>query len=373
VNRIAAVLVAAAAVLGASANHKATERAPLKPFLGLPPALDDAGTGFPRLLSKTAIFADLAALRPIAGIAAYTVNQPLWSDGASKQRWLAVPNDGAPYSADERIAVDHAAAWRFPRGTVFIKHFAMPVDLRHPDGPQRRLETRLLAVRRQGEVYGVTYRWRPDGSDAELLTDTASDDIAVTDEQGKPATIAWTYPSPAQCMSCHTRESGGVLGVNTRQLNRAATPGGTNQLVQLGKDEWFDRPIAAGDVAALPRLRALDDADADLPTRIRSYLDANCSSCHQPGSRVGDTAFGLDLRFVTPLERQGVVDGEAHNPLGIAQGRILVGKHAERSVLLDRVSRRGDPFAMPPLGSGRVDAALVAQLRRWIEELPVGR
>ncbi|HLQ36891.1 MAG TPA: hypothetical protein VK348_03755, partial [Planctomycetota bacterium] len=340
------------------------------PFLGLPPAVDDACTGFPHLLSETAIFADLATLRPKAGIAQFTVNQPLWSDGATKLRWIAVSNDGSPYGADERITVDHERAWRFPRGTMFIKQFAMPHDLRHPDGAQRRLETRLLAVRQGGEVYGVTYRWRPDGSDAELLTDGASDDIAVIDEQGKPATIAWTYPSPSQCITCHTAESGGVLGVNTRQLNRPATVGGTNQLVLLATHEWLDRSVTAGATAALPRLRALDDPDADLPTRIRSYLDANCASCHQPGSRVGDGAFGIDLRFLTPLERQGLIDAKAHNALGIAQGKVIVPGHPEWSVLLDRVARRGDPFAMPPLASGRADPVLLAQLRLWIEALP---
>lgn len=221
-------------------------------------------------LRGAGIFADLATLRPVAGIAPFAVNQALWSDGATKQRWMAVPNDGAPYDEGEHIAVDHEQAWRFPRGTVFIKHFAMPHDLRHPDGPARRLETRLLAVRRAGEVYGVTYRWRPDGSDAELLTDGLIAELAVTDESGRPASIAWTYPSPAQCIDLPHSESGGVLGVKTRQLHRAADASATNQLVQLAAHGWLDLPIRADETAALPRLRALDDEDADLPTRMRS-------------------------------------------------------------------------------------------------------
>lgn len=354
-------------------DEAAWTRSPLPPFLGLPAAVDEACSGFPRLLSETGIFTDLATLTPIAGIAPFEVNQPLWSDGATKRRWIAVPNAGAPYDADERIGVDHERAWRFPRGTVFVKHFAMPLDLRHPDGPQRRLETRLLAVRRGGEVYGVTWRWRPDGSDAELLTDTFTETISVTDERGQPEHVVWTYPSPAQCITCHTKESGGVLGVKTRQLQRPVAAGGTNQLVLLATHGWLDQPIGAAEAAALPRLRALDDPLADLPTRIRSYLDANCSNCHHPDSRVGDRAFGMDLRFTTPLERQGLLDGAVHNALGIEQGRIVVGQHPERSVLLDRVARRGDPFAMPPLGSGRADPVLIAQLRLWIEGLPAPR
>ena len=358
---------------GGSRLETSWTRAPLKPFLGLPPAVDEECSGFPKLLSETAIFSDLATLKPMAGIAPFAVIQPLWSDAAVKLRWIAVPNDGAPYGVDERITIDHERAWSFPRGTVFIKNFAMPQDLRHPAGAQRRLETRVLAVRRGGEVYGVTYRWRPDGSDAELLTDAQSEKIAVTDETGQAATIVWTYPSPAQCITCHTPESGGVLGVKTRQLNRSENAGEANQLVQLAAHGWLDRPILAEETSGLPRLRALDDPAADLATRIRSYLDVNCSACHHPESRVGDSAFGMDLRFFTPLEKQGLIDGQVHNALGIEQGRVIFAKHPERSVLLDRVSRRSDPFAMPPLGSSRLDPALVAQLRQWIEGLPTLR
>jgi len=205
------------------------------------------------------------------------------------------------------------------------------------------------------------------------VTDTVNENLAIVDESGRPATLPWTYPSPAQCITCHTPESGGVLGVKTRQLNRPAKAGPTNQLVLLAAHGWLDRPIGANEAAALPRLRALDDHEADLPTRIRSYLDVNCSNCHHPESRVGGSALGMDLRFTTPLERQGLVDGAVHNALGIAQGRILAGQHPERSVLLDRVVRRGDTFAMPPLASGRLDPDLVATLREWIGTLPAAR
>ena len=46
----------------------------------------------------------------------YDVNAPLWSDGADKRRWLALPNVA-------RIGFDAADAWSFPRGTVLVKHF----------------------------------------------------------------------------------------------------------------------------------------------------------------------------------------------------------------------------------------------------------
>ena len=172
-------------------------------------------------------------------------------------------------------------------------------------------------------------------------------------------------------MSVVTRVRYGTVNCPSNTRTRLGLQ--ANQLVLLAANEWLDRAVTAEATAALPRLRALDEVGAELPLRLRSYLDANCAFCHQPGSRVGNHAFGLDLRFVTPLANQGLLDGEAHNPLGIEHGRVIVPRHPERSVLLDRVSRRRDPFAMPPVGSTRVDPALTPQLRQWIEALPAAR
>jgi glucose/arabinose dehydrogenase len=77
----------------------------------------------PRLLSQTTAFTNLSTLTPSAGIMPYDVIQPLWSDGADKKRWIAIPNDGTPNTAAEKIAWSEEGNWSFPIGTVLIKHF----------------------------------------------------------------------------------------------------------------------------------------------------------------------------------------------------------------------------------------------------------
>ena len=101
---------------------------------------------FPSKLSETGLFASVKDHKPAAGVIPYDVIAPLWSDGASKDRFMAVPGDGKiefdtviyPFPAPGSLP-----GWRFPDGTVFVKTFSLETE---PGNPQskRRLETRLL-------------------------------------------------------------------------------------------------------------------------------------------------------------------------------------------------------------------------------------
>ena len=64
---------------------------------------------FPRRLSQTGLFASTRDHQPAPGVVPYSVNAELWSDGATAERFLAVPGDG-------RIGLDDQGIWRFPDG-----------------------------------------------------------------------------------------------------------------------------------------------------------------------------------------------------------------------------------------------------------------
>src|SRR4029077_16350318 len=99
-----------------------------------------------------------------------------------------------------------------------VKHFELPIDETRPEA-KRRLETRLLVCNATGSVYGVTYKWRPDNSDAELLSSNLTETILIKTTTGT-RTQTWYYPSRQDCRTCPTEKAGGVLGVKTRQINR---------------------------------------------------------------------------------------------------------------------------------------------------------
>jgi len=125
----------------------------------------------PLTLSATALFSDLATLTPATGFVNYGVTNPLWSDGAHKERWFAIPTG-------QTIGFAPTGEWTYPEGSVWLKHFDLPTDDNNP-AVLKRLETRVLVRNNEGRVYGMTYRWRPDYSDADLVTSAQTEDVPI--------------------------------------------------------------------------------------------------------------------------------------------------------------------------------------------------
>ncbi len=312
----------------------------------------------PRLLSQTGVFASLADLRPVAGLVPYEVNAPLWSDGAAKRRWIALPPGG-------RIDFAPAGEWTFSAGTVLVKHFDLPLDETRP-GVVQRLETRLLVVDGTGLGYGVTYRWRPDHSDADLLTAALQEEFTIRMARGERKQT-WTYPGPADCLACHTPAAKFVLGVKTRQLNRAGDDNPLRTWARLG---MFRVPPDEGQMGHFSRLVAVGDRRASLEERVRSYLDSNCAHCHRPGNTL---RANFDVRYDTPLAAQGILDvPTVSDSLGLVNPRLIAPGDVKRSMMAVRLTRT-DGFHMPPLANSVPDREALAALREWIEGRPARR
>jgi uncharacterized repeat protein (TIGR03806 family) len=319
--------------------------------------------GLPARLSETGLFASLVDLTPSTGVIPYEVNAPLWSDGARKLRWIAVPGGAT-------IGFRPKGEWTFPAGTVFVKHFEIQTDYQK-QASIKRLETRLLVVDGSGGGYGVTYRWRADGREADLLGPAgASEELRIIEADG-PRRQSWTYPGREDCLKCHTTIAGFVLGPKTRQLNREVRFDETgivdNQLRAWNVLGLFSPAVREGDIPGFDRLVAVDDESAPLEHRVRSYLDANCMNCHRPGANI-PSAF--DARFDTPLAQAKVLDAPTmSDSLGIASPRVVAPGDPGRSLLLQRMVQT-ERFKMPPLARDRVDRAAIAALERWIATLP---
>lgn len=325
-------------------------------YLNMP---QTAGGRMPQLLSQTGVFRDTRHLIVNDGLIPYDLVVAFWSDGARKLRWASVPA--------AKVHFSQTGEWTFPNGTIFVKTFELPTDAAHPE-TVRRLETRLLVRNAQGGVYGVDYKWRPDLSDADLLTSSETEKILLTNPDGSKREQTWYYPSRKDCLTCHTARTGGVLGVKTRQMNRDLTyPSGVtdNELRAWSHAGLFDTSLSDAEIARSPKLAAADDLSRSIEDRARSYLDANCSHCHRPGGTVAS----FDARYDTPLAQQGLIDGPLVYDLQIDRSRVISPHDVWRSVAYKRADTNGD-IRMPPLARETIDAQGMALLKDWILSLP---
>jgi uncharacterized repeat protein (TIGR03806 family) len=319
----------------------------------------------PLRLSETGVFVDTASARlePSPGLLPYDVITPLWSDGASKQRWMSVPDAAA-------IGFSEAGSWSFPEGTVFVKHFDLALDEAQAD-ERRRLETRVL-VHGQGGYYAMTYRWNTEGTDADLVLEGSTEPIVVSLADGQQRELSYLFPGPGDCAVCHNAEAGSVLGVRTAQLNHdlfyAELGRSTNQLFWLGRAGVLDVSLQERDVHRLPAFVSLSDESAPLEARVRSYWASNCSMCH--GS-VPDLRADWDARYDVPLDQRGVIYGPSQSANDAGEF-LVVPADPDHSVLLQRSATTARGLGMPPLGRSVPDATYVAVLERWIRSLPPG-
>lgn len=321
--------------------------------LGLVPG-GATGQPLPPTLADTGAFSNLAALTPAPGVVPYAVNLPFWSDGAEKHRWFQVPGTN-------RLTFTPEGPWLSPTGTVWVKHFDLPLGPA-PTDRRQPLETRFL-VRNAAGVYGITYRWTS-STNAVLVPDAGATAVYLVGEGTNAHTVTWRFPSRAECLACHNAASGGSLSFETAQLSRpVTTPDGTatNQITLLARAGYFHNP--PDHPGAARRHPALDDERVSLEARARSYLAVNCAPCHRPEGAIGGGFF--DTRLETPTEAAGLIDGRLNDTGDNPDLRVVVAGHPESSALVRRLLSTGSD-RMPPISSGVTDDAGVALLERWI-------
>lgn len=315
------------------------------------------GAPLPQKLSEAGVFADLAGLSPHPGIYPYEVNLPFWSDGALKRRWFSVPDK------DQKILFNAEGPWTFPKGTTWIKHFDLEMVVGDPSS-RKRVETRVI-VNTESGIYGLTYAWNDSGTDADLVGEQGAEKEFSIREHGSSRQQIWRFPSRQDCLSCHTSAGGLALGFNTPQLNRpleADNSSTNNQITDLVAAGFFSN--APPSMAGLRSLAQLDDESISRTYRVKSYLEANCAYCHQPGATANAT---WDGRIFTALSRANIVNGELRNINGEPGNRVVVPGDLDHSALLKRVSTLSTE-RMPPLGGNVLDNKAIQLLSEWINQ-----
>jgi uncharacterized repeat protein (TIGR03806 family) len=267
----------------------------------------------------------------------YSVNAPGWADGASIERYMALPDDS-------RIG-------HLTNGAVLVQTLSL-------EG--RRIETRLL-TRQNGQWAGYSYRWNESQTDATLVDAKGGDKEFTINGRRQ----VWRFPSRTECMTCHSRAAEFVLGVTEMQLNKVHDYGAVrhNQLHTLQHIGVLTGTLPKSATNAL-----VDpyDANESLDARARSYLHVNCSVCHV---EAGGGNSKMELGFTTKPERMNLFSARPqHDTFGIDNAMLVFPGDPDRSVLYQRLSRRGRG-QMPPLVSRVVDESAAALFRDWIANM----
>ncbi len=292
-----------------------------------------------------------AAGRPAPGVQRYTLNTPLFSDGAEKYRYVWLPpGTRADYRASGPLA--------FPVGTVLVKRFAFPADARAPGTNLTPIETRLLIHRPSG---WVALSYVEEGGEAVLKR--AGKRIAVTQigSDGKAMTIDYAVPNQNQCKTCH-------------QSGEAITPIGPTG-GNLNDGRQLQMWQASGRLAGLPadggvRLARWDNVAEPLDARARAYLAVNCGHCHNRAGFASNSGLWLD-----PEEREPAHIGINKRPVAAGRGsgglEVSIAPGApDKSILLHRMLSSEPGVMMPQFGRSLVHAEGVALLRQWIAAMP---
>lgn len=296
----------------------------------------------PQNLADFGFFYDAAARQPDALLRPYTLNTPLWSDGADKLRYIYVPEG-------QRISTNGDGLLQFPVGSAIIKTFAFGKG-----ADQRFIETRVLLHRASGWV-ALPYRWNAEQTDARLALAGAR--IPLTRPDGEQ--ISYRIPNKNECKTCHSKD-GEVIPIGPKARNMPVeflsellakgqldrVPDGTDSL-----PEWGSRGTGAAEPLA------------------RAYLDANCAHCHQPGGMASNS--GLDLRweqrdpFALGIHKPPVAAGRGAGGLAVS---IDPGA-PEQSIIVHRMGSTEPGVAMPEIGKSTVDKDGLAVVSQWISEM----
>ncbi len=335
---------------------------------------------FPRKLSETGLFASTRDHEPATGLIPYSVNAPLWSDHAHKDRFLALPGDSQiEYNTAiyPQPAPGVPPGWKFPDDTVIVKTFSLEMETGN-EASRRRLETRILHHERipgtdeiGAQVWkGYVYEWNDEQTDAFLLEAEGRDRTFTIKDAAAPGgkrEQTWRFPSRTECTLCHTTAAKYVLGVNTLQMNKDHDYNGVvaNQLETLEHLGIFTEPLPAPPEEQ-DRLVDYREPEEDLNLRARSYLHANCAHCHV---KWGGGNAEFQLVGTMTLEETGTAGvPPGHGGFDLEDPELILPGHPERSLIHYRMKKLG-LGRMPHIASNVVDDEGVNLIEEWIKHL----
>lgn len=312
---------------------------------------------FPRRLSETGLFAEMKQQTPSDGVLRFSINQPMWQDGATAEHYLGLPNDSNVKVYDSPQPLAHMAMFtsrlHYPAGTVLAKTIRW-------NG--RCIETQLLhfdGIRWQG----YSYVWNEGQTDAELAPREGIEVALGTTDKKR-----WRIHSRSECFQCHNPWPETTLAFTPEQLHQPEL-GNQSTWIQLHKQGYIktvngnNEPVSPERCVQVAFSREANIAIGD---RARTYLHVNCAHCHQFGAGTG---VAIDLRRRnSDAELKMITVKPEKGSFGFNDSLLIDPGHAENSILIYRLASSSVGH-MPHIGAREVDFAGVALVSNWIDAM----
>lgn len=290
-------------------------------------------------LSQTGLYSDIKQNKLAEGVMPFTPQFKLWTDGATKKRWIYLPPGSKINSQDMDM-------WNFPVGTKLWKEFVR-------DG--KRIETRLLhkikdGVGMQGWVMAA-YIWNESQTDAIISL------AGANNQKGTEHDV----PSAAACTECHGGRESVSLGFSAIQLSHSKEG---LQLPKLIEQKQLSHPPKG--IFKVP--------GTEEDKFVLGYFHANCSSCHNSENKnlfsnpLQENKMSLLLKTSslkslaeTELYKTAVKQGNQRGPITPGD--------ANKSRLFQFMGGNNAEREMPPMGTELKDQQAMQRIQSWINQL----
>jgi len=294
---------------------------------------------FPSKLSLTGLFEDTEKATPSAGVYGFSINSPMWQDGAESDYWVAIPGDDG-FETD----IASAGPFKLTRHSP-VKDSVLAKTIRLNG---KRVETQILHW--DGYWNGYTYRWNDEQTDASLVG--REGETATVD--GKP----WRFYARGECLRCHGSNFYKPLAFFPGQMNR---DGQLERFFNLGLiDQTFKE---AADIQPLGNPY---DESLALETRARSWIHSNCAGCHR---RSGGAGIVSMMNITTSNEDMRMLGHEhSRGDFGLKGAPLIEPGNPYRSILYYRIATKGAGH-MPMIGLPTIDKEGVRVVHEWIRSL----
>jgi len=319
---------------------------------------------------------DMKDLKPALGLLPFEPASVLFTDYASKKRFVWIPKGkAATYNSDKTVL-------ELPVGAALVKSFYYTnVQNMTPTGGTRIIETRVMIRKTNGWMF-ADYVWNADQTEAYYDLAGSTTNVSWKDANNVIKSANYRIPSEEQCNVCHkSQQFNGTelvtthipIGIKPQNLNfnLQYETGSKNQLAK-----WIEVGYLKNNFS-FPTLENTVinymDASKSLQLRVRSYVDANCSHCHMDNRhcdyRPMRFAFS-ETGTANGLTNMGVcVEPEDRQDFPVQLDKIVSPGDVTRSMLYYRINTTDESYRMPLHGRTIIHEEGVALIHDWINSL----